>query len=135
MAETERTVEESSVLEEGSELFTSQVDEESAKKEMAEEIPNIAAALTPRIAVEHNYARLVPFRSSHKEGKDASFSTTILFPDRVKGKLKKKKKKLSKTGLKGKLPEGPVVEASEEVTTNPVFSVQPVSSEVNDVNR
>jgi hypothetical protein len=49
-----------------------------------------------RVAVEHNYAKLVPFRSSHSTGsKESSFSTVVLFADRVSSKLKKK-------GLKGK---------------------------------
>ena len=49
-----------------------------------------------RIAVEHNYAKLVPFRNHHSTGnKDSSFSTVVLFADRVSSKLKKK-------GVKGK---------------------------------
>lgn len=58
--------------------------------------------LCSRIALEHNYAKLVPFRSSHGSGgKDSSFSTIVLFPDRVKTKLKKRRKKQLKS-VKGK---------------------------------
>ena len=46
-----------------------------------------------RIAVEHNYAKLVPFRSSPSTGnKDSSLSTIVLFPDKVGSKPKKKMK-------------------------------------------
>ena len=49
-----------------------------------------------RVAFEHSYAKLVPSRSSPCTGnKDSSFSTVVLFSDRVSSKFKKK-------GLKGK---------------------------------
>lgn len=54
-----------------------------------------------RIAVEHNYAKLVPFRSSHSTGnKDSSFSTVVLFADRIGSKLAKKKSLKGKKRLK-----------------------------------
>ena len=47
-----------------------------------------------RIALEHNFAKLVPFRSSHGTGgKDSSFPTVVLFADRITSKLKSKKAK------------------------------------------
>lgn len=50
--------------------------------------------LTYRIALEHSYAKLVPFRSTHGSGgKESSLATIVLFPDRVKTKLKKRRKK------------------------------------------
>ena len=63
--------------------------------------------LSSRIALEHNYAKLVPFRSTYGNGgKDSSLSTIVLFPDRVKMMLKKRRKKQLKpvkgrTGLEG----------------------------------
>ncbi len=49
-----------------------------------------------RVAVEHSYAKLVPFRSSHCTGnKDSSFATVVLFADKMGVKHKKK-------SLKGK---------------------------------
>lgn len=54
-----------------------------------------------RIAVEHNYAKLIPFRSSHSAGsKGSSFSTVVLFADRVGSKLKKKGLNLKKRKVK-----------------------------------
>lgn len=56
-----------------------------------------------RIAVEHNYAKLVPFRSSHGTGnKEDSFFTVVLFQDRVSSKLKKKTIKVKKRAKQGK---------------------------------
>ena len=56
----------------------------------------ILASLPARIAIEHNYAKLIPFRSSHGSGgKDSSFPTVTLFADKVGSKVKSK-------GLKGK---------------------------------
>lgn len=50
-----------------------------------------------RVAVEHSYAKIVPFRSSHSTGnKGPSFSTVVLFADRVSSKLKKKNLKAKK---------------------------------------
>lgn len=50
-----------------------------------------------RVAVEHNYAKLVPFRSSQSTGnKDSSFSTVVLFADRISSKLKRKTVKVKK---------------------------------------
>lgn len=44
-----------------------------------------------RVAFEHSYAKLVPSRSSLSTGsKDSSFSTVVLFSDRVSSKFKKK---------------------------------------------
>ena len=43
------------------------------------------ANLSLRIAQEHSYSRLAPFRSSPGSGgRDSSFPTFVLFPDRVK---------------------------------------------------
>lgn len=56
-----------------------------------------------RIAVEHNYAKLVPFRSSHSVGgKGSSFSTVVLFTDRVSSKLKKKSQRGKRKAKHGK---------------------------------
>lgn len=54
-------------------------------------VPGALFSSPSRIAQEHNYAKLVPFRSHHSTGnKDSSFSTVVLFADRVSSKLKKK---------------------------------------------
>ncbi len=59
--------------------------------------PPPSAASLSRIAAEHNFARLVPFRSSYGSGgKDSSFSTVVLFPDRVSLKHRSKKNKAKK---------------------------------------
>ena len=43
------------------------------------------ASLPLRIAEEHSYSRLAPFRSSPGSGgKDSSFSTVVLFSERVR---------------------------------------------------
>ena len=56
-----------------------------------------------RIALEHNYAKLVPFRSFHSTGhKDSSFSTVVLFADKVSSKLKKKSVKSKRKSKQGK---------------------------------
>lgn len=58
--------------------------------------PSRPRETTSRVAFEHSYAKLVPSRSSLSTGnKDSSFSTVVLFSDRVSSKFKKK-------GLKGK---------------------------------
>ena len=76
--------------------------------------------LTSRVATEHNYAKLMPFRSSHCSGKEASFPTVVLFPDRVKGKLRKKKKKHIKSTMKGKptTDDAPISMAEEISSEN-----------------
>lgn len=115
--------------------------------ETVEETSNNVTSLTPRIAVEHNYAKLVPFRSSHISGKEGSFSTTVLFPERITNKLGKKKKKQVKSGTKGKssideipgITGGSFTEmSSEEGAANSILTTQPHSTadpSGTDVNR
>lgn len=70
-----------------------------------------------RIAVEHNYAKLIPFRTSHSAY--SSFSTVVLFADRVSSKLKKKsirKRKVVKHN-KGRFIGVEEVQSHGEVST------------------
>lgn len=67
--------------------------------------PKVTSFHPSRISLEHNYAKLVPFRSSLNVGsKDSSFSTVVLFADKVSSKPKRKslkqgtKEKRSKVG-------------------------------------
>lgn len=64
-----------------------------------------------RIALEHNYAKLVPFRNFHSSGnKDSSFSTVVLFADKVSSKPKKRSVRSKK-----KLKQGKKLSIQEEV--------------------
>ena len=52
----------------------------------------------PRLETEHNYARLIPFKNAYSTGsKGSSFSTVVLFADRIRSKLKKKSVKKRKS--------------------------------------
>jgi len=86
---------------------------------------NNPAVLSSRVATEHNYAKLMPFRSSHCSGKEASFPTVVLFPDRVRGKKKKKKKHI-KGGLKGK----PVIDDASSLSMTAEMSGENLASSV-----
>ncbi len=76
-----------------------------------------------RIALEHNYAKLVPFRSFHSTGnKEASFSTVVLFANKVNSKPKKRsmrsKKKLKQGKATGKLSIQEEVQSSHGEVSN-----------------
>ena len=61
--------------------------EEKAESGTAEASASGEANLPLRIAQEHSYSRLAPFRSSPGSGgRDSSFPTFVLFPNRVKGR-------------------------------------------------
>lgn len=72
-----------------------------------------------RLAVEHSYAKLLPFRSSHGTStgsKDSSFSTVVLFGNKVNSKLAKKKAKGNKRRPKhSKVKLGSIGGGVEEV--------------------
>ena len=78
--------------------------ESPVKAEGGEQKVHGALYSTPsRIALEHNYAKLVPFRSFHSTGnKDSSFSTVVLFADKMSSKPKKKGMKSKKKVKQGK---------------------------------
>ena len=59
--------------------------EEKPESGTAEASASGEASLPLRIAQEHSYSRLAPFRSSSGSGgRDSSFPTFVLFPSRVK---------------------------------------------------
>ena len=59
-----------------------------------------------RISVEHNYGKLIPSRGTRGSGgRDSSFSTVVLFSDRIKKKLKKRRKLLKSVGVTTGLEE------------------------------
>ena len=63
--------------------------EEKPESGTAEASASGEATLPLRIAQEHSYSRLAPFRSSPGSGgRDSSFPTFILFPNRVKEREK-----------------------------------------------
>lgn len=61
------------------------MEEENPEGGTSEASASGEADLPLRIAQEHSYSRLAPFRSSPGSGgKDSSFPTVVLFPERVK---------------------------------------------------
>ena len=60
-------------------------EEKKAEGDVLEASTAGEANLPLRIAQEHSYSRLAPFRSSPGSGgKDSSFQTVVMFPDKVK---------------------------------------------------